>query len=68
MKAIIFVRGGVVQEVMSDLPLEYAIIDSDCDEGKRLVDPDGSRFRAEASISETSPDPASVEHYWKQIK
>ena len=75
MKAVIFVHGGLVQEVISSEPLQYLVIDKDTesydeDELTHMTDPAGNRFQValtECFAGEGVAEPDMVEHYFKQI-
>jgi hypothetical protein len=68
-RVLIFVSGGVVQDVRSDEPIEYAVVDTDSHEkdDKVLTDSDGDRFFASAAKTDLHPDIDTVDLYWKQI-
>jgi hypothetical protein len=74
-RVVITVKGGLVQEVISDQPIHYLIIDNDIEnyEEDRLVEmtePTGDAFQAglyESSAGEDVAEPDKVEDYWTQI-
>lgn len=70
-KFVIFVDGGLVQEVLCDQECEYLIIDQDCtdeEEEKELVDTRGDKFTAAVDAYEEPAHPAAVEHYFRQAE
>jgi hypothetical protein len=70
-KVVIFVRGGLVQDVIASSPVEYLIIDADVqDENEATrVRYWGDTEESACSIVnlETREDLGQVEHYFKQI-
>jgi len=73
MKAIIFVNGGIVEEVLSDDPdLECIVIDKDEIDRDRLIElndaTDGTPFTAAATHFPVSVNRGDTWHYWYQIK
>lgn len=70
-RVVIFVRGGVVQEVRGSAPVEYLIIDADVqdkDEATMMRDwGDTEMYPCEIVNLTTRPEPQQVEHYFNQI-
>lgn len=70
-KVVIFVHGGVVEEVLSDWPLDCILIDkdeTDEDQSCELKDAtDGTPFTASLTELPVSVDPKDTQHYWDQI-
>ncbi len=73
-RMIVTVKGGLVQEVYCDSPIEVRIIDEDTDgaDVDRLTHFEGREpgmaFDANVIALDSTPDPESVDHYWHQIK
>jgi hypothetical protein len=70
-KVVIFVRGGLVQEVRGSVPVDYLIIDADCendDEAILMRDwGDTDMYNCSIVNLTTRPEPQQVEHYFNQI-
>lgn len=69
MRAVIIVQGGLVQEVHTDEPMDYIIIDQDVqdeDETCELLDMQGDTFTASLTEYESKAC-REVEHYYNQI-
>ena len=66
-RVLILVSGGVVQDVRSDEPIDYAVIDADSDPGQEFTNSEGEKFIASAAKTELLPDIDIVDLYWKQI-
>ena len=71
MKVIIFVQGGVVQEVLSDSPFDCILIDKDATDEDQVVElkdaADGTPFTASLTELQVSVDRKDTLHYWNQI-
>jgi hypothetical protein len=70
-KVVIFVRGGLVQDVIASTPVEYLVIDADCQDEDEAIK---VRYWGDTEEStcgivnlETREDLGQVEHYFKQI-
>ena len=74
-KLVIFVQGGLIQEIIADQTCRYLIIDKDIenyeeDELAEMTEPNGDAFQAalnESAAGEDIAEPDKVEHYWNQI-
>ena len=71
-RVVIVIEGGVVQEVLSDEPIECMVIDHDTDGGDedRLVtfhSGEGKPFQAVAHIWHTNVIPDMVATYFRQL-
>ncbi len=78
-KLVVMVSGGLVQDIISNVPAEVLIVDSDvegCDRAKRITEWD---FKKNAPSEETfeafatSPwtpfiEPAAAEHYFREME
>lgn len=70
MRAVIIVQGGLIQDVFTDAPMEYIIIDQDVQDEDELAtfrDTSGEEFEAAITEYETKGEPQIVEHYYNQI-
>ena len=70
MRFVIFVEGGLVQDVLCSEDCEYLIIDQDVEdeeESRELIDTDGDKFTAAIDHYEESARPDAVEHYFQQV-
>jgi len=68
---VIFVEGGLVQEVLSDEDCEYLIIDQDVtddEEAREITDTTGGKFIGCIQKFGESPDLNAVDHYFKQAE
>lgn len=77
-KLVVFVDGGLVQEIFSNVPTEVLILDQDiegCDETKMIQDWDSKKGVPSAETFEafdTRPwdpfvQPAAVEHFFNEM-
>lgn len=67
MRAVIYRRNGGIA-VDADGPLEYVVIDEDCDnKDRRLTDMSRNRFNAKISLHEADDFPEGVDHYFDQV-
>jgi hypothetical protein len=70
-KVVIFVRGGLVQDVIASSPVEYLIIDADVQDENEATRVRYWGDTDESACSfvnlETREDLGQVEHYFKQI-
>ena len=69
MRAVIIVEGGLVQEVLTDEPMDYIIIDKDVqdeDESCELIDTVGDKFTASITEYQSRAD-EFCGYYYNQI-
>ncbi len=75
-RIVIFIEGGLVQEVFSDIAIDVVILDSDVegtpeDETMKLKDTEGNEeeyFKQRHLIKRYDPEPKVVEHYVSQVE
>jgi len=70
LRAIIIVEGGLVQDVITDEPLDYIIIDkdeTDSDELSEISDPGGDIFSASITEYKSSTSPKDCDCYFDQM-
>jgi hypothetical protein len=69
LRLVIFVEGGVVQEVLCSERCEYLVIDQDVQDEeleRELTDTRGNKFTAAIDRFEEVAHPDAVEHYFQQ--
>jgi hypothetical protein len=72
-KLAIVIEGGLIQQVFSDRPVEYALIDLDTETQERtmkITNNDGVEieiFRYANPIEETEVNPKAVGHYFQEV-
>ncbi|GAH01797.1 unnamed protein product [marine sediment metagenome] len=70
MRVVIILKGGLVQEVFTDEPMDCIIIDKDVHDGgeaSEFFDTEGDKFTASIKQYEIQADNEVCEHYYKQI-
>ena len=71
LKVVIFVHRGLIDEVITNRPIEYIIFDEDCQDAEeeiRITDfENGYTLHGSLTEYESEGTPDKVEHYWKQI-
>ncbi len=75
-RMVIFVEGGIIQDISCDTGIEVAILDSDTEgadesEVMKIKDMDGKEeeyFKSAYPIKSYDPEPVVVEHFFSQAR